>query len=253
MILKFLGTGTSGGVPSLGCHCHVCQSKDTRDERLRSSVWLQIDGTALLIDAGPDFRTQALHQHISNIDAVLLTHFHKDHIAGLDDLKPFCFLNKKSLPLFANDSTLDAIKNDFSYALKDFSTQGVPHFSLQKIDEQQFIFNGISIQPIPVLHYQLPIMGFRIKNMAYITDAKIIPETSYQLLHDLDVLIINALRIQPHFSHFSLAEALNAINIIQPKVAYLTHIGHQMGLYQTIENQLPDSVHLAYDGLTIEI
>lgn len=253
MIVKFLGTGTSGGVPMIGCKCDVCHSNDPHNKRFRSSVWIQVNNVSLIIDTGPDFRSQALINNIENVDAVLITHFHRDHVAGLDDIKPFCYKNKKPMPIFANDLTVEIIRNEFSYAFSDLKYEGIPEFITEEIDEHEFYFNNILIQPIPVFHYKLPVFGFRIGNFSYITDAKTIPTESYSLLKDLDVLVINALRRTDHFSHFSLAEALTEIEKINPKKAFLTHIGHQLGKHVDVEQELPKNVHLAYDGLTIEL
>lgn len=253
MKITFLGTGTSGGVPTIACHCDVCDSTDPHDKRFRSSVWIQTKGKSLLIDVGPDFRSQALINKIEHLDCALITHFHKDHLAGLDDLKQFYLMNNEPFPIFSNKSTLDNIHIDFSYTFQKNHITGIPKFSLHNVQERAFMYKDIEIQPIPILHHQLSILGFRIGKFAYITDGKTIPETSYKFLRNLDVLVINALRKTPHFSHFSLQEALEQIDIIQPKVAYLTHISHQLGKHNEVSKTLPNNVFLAFDQLTLEI
>jgi len=251
MKIKFLGTGTSTGVPVIGCRCPVCCSNDARDRRFRSSLYVKTDDAAIVIDTGPDFRTQMLDNEIEQLDAVLITHPHKDHLAGLDDVKPFTWMNEKTFPVYGNNHTIDTIKTEFSYAFEKFRYPGTPTFDTYEVETEPFTINSTEIIPIPLLHYKLPILGFRIKNMAYITDASAIPDNSFSLLKNLDILIINALRKKPHIAHFSIDEALQMIATIAPKKAYLTHVSHDFGRYEEIAPQLPENVYLAFDGLEV--
>lgn len=251
--ITFLGTGTSQGVPVIGCSCDICTSSNPKNHRLRASVILSYKDKNIVIDAGPDFRQQMLTHNITQVDAILLTHEHKDHIAGLDDIRPYNFARQKAMDIFAEQRVIDSVHQEFSYVFKDDPYPGVPLMNLHTITEHAFNFETIQIDPIRVYHWNLPIVGFRIDSCAYITDASEIPEHSIAQLTGLEVLIINALRIEPHYSHFNLEQALQVISKIKPKRAYLTHISHLLGDYDYIQNLLPKNVFLAYDGLTIEI
>jgi phosphoribosyl 1,2-cyclic phosphate phosphodiesterase len=249
MTITFLGTGTSTGIPVIGCHCPVCSSNDKRDRRLRTSLYVKTENIAIVIDVGPDFRTQMLDNKIETLDAALITHPHKDHLAGLDDTKPYTWIHGKPFPLYGNKISIDAVKTEFHYAFEQFRYPGTPAFVLHEVEKEPFTINETEIIPIPAFHHKLPILGYRIENMAYITDASAIPETSFQLLKNLDILVINALRKKPHIAHFSLDEALQMVEKIAPQKAYLTHVSHDLGLHNEISEQLPENVFLAYDGL----
>lgn len=251
MEITFLGTGTSTGVPVIGCRCSVCCSEDKRDRRFRASLYVKTDDAAIVIDAGPDFRTQMLDNKIEILDAVLITHPHKDHLAGLDDTKPFTWINGKAFPIYGDKNSINAVKTEFSYAFEKFRYPGTPDFDIHEIEKEPFTINFTEIIPIPVLHYKLPVLGYRIKNMAYITDANAIPKNSLNLLKNLDILIINALRKEPHIAHFSLNEALQMIETIAPQKTFLTHVSHDLGLYEEISKILPPKVYLSYDRLKI--
>lgn len=251
MDLIFLGTGTSSGIPVIGCHCEVCRSKNEKDKRMRSSIYVKSEETALVIDTGPDFRMQILHNEIEHLDAALITHTHKDHIAGLDDAKSFADINKRPFPIFANGDSAQIIENEFAYAFQSLRYPGIPNFELRKIDDQPFFIHNLKITPIPVMHYRLPILGYRIGSFAYITDASEIPSDSLKKLQDLDILVINALRITKHIAHFTLEEAIDMIRTIKPKKAYLTHMSHHLGLHDVVFGRLPKNIFLAYDGLKI--
>ena len=251
MKLTFLGTGTSQGVPVIACDCEVCRSVDYRDQRLRSSVLIEHKATTLLIDTGPDFRQQMLTQRVQKLDAVLYTHEHKDHTAGLDDIRSFNFKQKIDMPLFGRKSTLEEIKQQYAYMFATSKYPGVASVILNEIKNEPFVIGDINIQPVEVMHYKLPVFGFRFDNIAYITDAKSISEKERNKLKGLDWLVINALQKKPHISHFTLEEALEVIDELKPKKAYLTHISHYLGLHQEIENELPDNVYLAFDGLIL--
>lgn len=248
-----LGSGTSQGVPIIGCECPVCNSEDPRDHRLRSSVAVEVDGVDILIDIGPDFRQQFLRSRLNTVDLILITHEHNDHIIGLDDIRAINFTQKKSIPLFAEKRVADEIRHRFEYAFSDTPYPGVPRIDIQIIDEDRFETQGISIQPIRLIHGKLPILGFRIRDFAYLTDANIIPEEELHKLENLDVLIINALRKESHYSHFTLDEAVRQINIINPKRAYITHISHTMGKYDEWANQLPAHIRPLEDMMEIKL
>ena len=249
MKITFLGTGTSTGNPEIGCTCEVCTSKDPRDWRLRASAFVEIDGKHLLIDCGPDFRLQMLTHSITRLDGVLVTHEHYDHVGGLDDLRPFC--RDKGVDIYAEDNVTEAIITRMPYAFREFKYPGVPNLELIRISEQPFDAAGIKVIPIRILHGKLPILGYRIGNFAYLTDLKYISDDEIMKLRGLDVLVIDALRKGHHPSHEGLEEALQNIEKIRPKTAYLIHMSHRIGLHEFIEKELPANVHYAYDGLTI--
>lgn len=246
-----LGSGTSKGVPEAGCNCRVCTSDDPHDKRRRASVLVRTHGMNILIDASPDFRAQALDEGIREIDAVLLTHSHYDHVGGLDDLRPYCAF--RNVPIYLSPDVNSDLHRRLDYCFREHPYPGVPSFEMHEIDGRQFLINGLKIEPIRVLHGKLPIYGYRIGRFAYITDASHIDDEEKDKLLGLDCLIINALRRREHFAHFSVKEALELIAEVKPKRAYLTHICHEMGLHAEEDVRLPENVHLAYDGLTIDI
>ncbi len=252
MLITFLGTGTSQGVPVIGCQCEVCCSGDPRDKRLRSSVMVETAGLRLIIDAGPDFRYQMLREHISQIDALLITHGHKDHIGGMDDLRPFNYLMRKAVEVYAAENVHLDIRRDFFYAFEEERYPGIPEMNLHVIDNLPFNIGPTQVIPVEVDHHHLKVLGFRIENFAYITDASHIAAVEMEKLQGLEVLVINALRMEPHVSHFSLPESLEVISLLKPKQAYLTHISHRLGLHDVVERQLPPGVSLAYDRLRVE-
>jgi phosphoribosyl 1,2-cyclic phosphate phosphodiesterase len=252
VILTVLGSGTSGGVPMIGCSCAVCTSSNPHDKRLRASVWLHDDQHSLVIDAGPDFRQQMLRAQVSRLDAILLTHPHKDHTAGFDDIRAYNYFQKKAIDVYLTKASEKSLRKEYHYIFEDQWYPGLPQMNLQTIDNNTFTVNGLDIIPIAVMHYKMPVTGFRINNLAYITDANFIENVEKDKLKHLDVLIINALRKEQHISHFSLHEALELINELKPRRAYLTHISHQMGLHSEVSATLPEGVDLAYDGLRIE-
>jgi len=244
--LTFLGTGTSTGVPSIGCRCNVCRSDDPRDRRLRSSALIEIDGKNILIDCGPDFRQQALRAGLNRIDAVLLTHDHFDHVGGIDDLRPF-----GTNHIYANRQTIEAIRKIFYYCF-DNTYPGIPSLLLHEVGEAPFRVHGIEILPVKAWHYQYPVLGYRIGNIAYLTDFKTIePEEEAKLLN-LDIFIVDALRHKEHISHVCLSETLQLVQRISPRATYLIHMSHDIGLHAQEELLLPPNVHYAYDGLVVE-
>ena len=252
MKLTFLGTGTSTGVPEIGCGCEVCTSSDPRDARLRSSALLQSGETTILIDCGPDFRSQALRSKVQNIDALLLTHKHYDHIAGIDDLRPFT--RKGRFPIYADYETEKQIRSMFPYCFADVKYPGVPDIRLYGIGADPFSVGSVDVQPVRVFHGMLPITAYRFGKLAYITDMSYIEPCELEKLRGVDVLVINALRFsKPHNSHQTVLEALAIVGYLKPRETYFTHLMHHIGLHAKIEKCLPPGVHLAYDGLEIEV
>jgi len=247
MSLIFLGTGTSTGVPQIGCNCTVCSSTNAKDKRLRSSVLVTVNEKNILIDCGPDFRQQMLIHKIDTIAAVLITHEHYDHVSGLDDLRP---LGKADV--YAEKKVIATIERNMPYCFGENKYPNVPTIHLHQIDENEFYIDDLKIQPIRVMHAKLPILGYRIGNLAYLTDVKTIAASSYEQLKNLDVLIINALRKSKHISHLSLEEALEIEKKIGAKKTYFTHISHDMGLHEVVNDTLPPQIQIAFDGMTIE-
>lgn len=250
MKITFLGTGTSQGIPVIACECDTCLSSDQHDKRLRTSLLLESRGTTLLFDAGPDFRQQMLREHIMKLDSILLTHEHKDHIAGLDDVRAFNYKSQDAIDIYAEERVQKALRKEYSYVFSEYQYPGIPKMRLNPIPEDSFEIKGIKIDPIRVFHYRLPVFGFRVGNFAYITDANYIPEESKEKLFGVKYLVINALRKEKHISHFSLREAIDIIREVSPKKAYITHISHQMGLHAEVSGELPAGISLAYDGLS---
>lgn len=251
MEVEFLGTGTSTGVPQIGCKCEVCTSQNDKDKRLRTSIIVRTEGKNILIDCGPDFRAQMLNASSSKLDCALLTHSHYDHVGGMDDLRPYC--KHDSFPIYCQRDVINDIKTRIPYCFREKLYPGVPTFHLNEIELEDFEIDGIKITPLKINHYKLQILGFKIGNFAYITDAKDIPQDTMSKLKGIDTMVINALRKAPHISHMSLSECMEVVKIIKPKNVYLTHISHDLGLHEEIERSLPENMHLAYDGEIINI
>ncbi len=250
--IEFLGTGTSTGVPLLRCHCPVCLSDDPRDKRLRTSAIVRYQGARILIDCGPDFRTQMLRASDDNIDAVLLTHIHFDHVAGLDDLRAYCF--ERPMPIYAREDVLRDLHARIPYCFSAHPYPGVPRFEEHVIGDNPFLVAGVRVEPIPVMHYRLPIVGFRIGPLAYITDAKTIDRHVIDSLRGTPLLVINSLKVAgEHLSHMCLDETLGVIELIRPGKAYLIHMSDRMGLHADSPRLLPEGVELAYDGLIVKV
>ncbi|MFM9986593.1 MAG: MBL fold metallo-hydrolase [Flavobacteriales bacterium] len=253
MTITFLGTGTSQGVPVIACDCAICTSPDLRDNRTRTSVMVEDAGKKVIIDTGPDFRAQMLREKVKSIDGIVFTHEHKDHIAGLDEVRAFNYFNKWRAQVYCTRRVEEALRREFAYAFADFRYPGIPEIDLIEIDESSFQVEGIPFQPIPLMHLHLPVFGYRIHDFTYITDANFISDESKDLVRNSKVLVLNALRLEKHPSHFNLSEALELIEELQPERAYLTHISHQLGKHEDVSKELPDHVELAWDGLKLEL
>lgn len=253
MNITLLGTGTSQGVPVIACECDVCRSLDHRDKRLRVSVWVEVHGKSFVIDTGPDFRQQMLRHTVRSLDAVVFTHQHKDHTAGLDDVRAFNFKQGRDMPLYASQPVLNQIKSEYYYAFEMNKYPGVPQLRLHAIENRPFAVEGIDFIPIEVMHHRLPVFGYRIGDFAYITDANYIADSELEKLDGVRVLVLNALQKEPHISHFTLSQALDLIDRLNVPAAYLTHISHKMGLHTAVERELPPHVRLGYDGLRLTL
>ena len=249
--ITFLGTGTSSGVPMIGCPCTVCTSTNKKDNRLRSSILVQSANTSIVIDTTPDFRYQMLRTHTKKVDAIIFTHPHKDHIAGLDDVKAFNFITNQPMPLYANELTANAIERDFYYAFAENRYPGSPNLQMNIIDKNSFVIGDITIQPILVWHLNLPVYGFRFGDFTYITDANKIDAEEKEKIMGSKIVVLNALRKEKHISHFTLGEAITIGNELKAEQVYFTHISHQLGLHEEINNELPNHMQLAFDGLVL--
>lgn len=236
----------------IGCECEVCNSTDKKDNRLRSSILVQSAQTTLVVDTGPDFRYQMLRQKVKHIDAVLFTHPHKDHLAGLDDIRAFNFFSNKPIDIYADSLTEEAVRRDFYYAFTDTKYPGIPELNLVTITLESFIIGDIPVTPVLVWHLKMPVMGFRFGKFTYITDANHIDESEKEKIRGSEAMVLNALRIKKHISHFNLEEAITLAQELRVPRAYFTHISHQLGLHHTVEAELPGGIHLAYDGLTLQ-
>ncbi|MBR5074457.1 MAG: MBL fold metallo-hydrolase [Bacteroidales bacterium] len=257
--ITFLGTGTSTGVPMIGCHCSVCSSKDPRDKRLRTSAFVEYEGLKLLIDCGPDFRTQALTYGIEDLDAILLTHQHKDHTGGLDDVRALNYILQKPTTIYCEERVLEGLKKEYSYAFAEHPYPGIPKFDIHLIGDAPFSIQGKEIIPVRAMHYKLPILGFRFGGLCYLTDANHIAEEEFEKLNGLDIMVLSAIKRGPHISHFSLGEAIAVAKRIGAKKTFITHLSHQMaeddkkikGTHADLSAEMPSGIFIAYDGLKV--
>ena len=251
--ITFLGTGTSGGVPMIACDCAICTSKNEKDKRLRSSILVQSETTTLIVDTTPDFRLQMLRENVKKLNAVIFTHPHKDHIAGLDDIRAFNFFQKKPVEVYANKLTEEALRREFYYIFSEKKYPGIPDIILHTIPDETFKVGDIPVIPILVHHLKMPVLGFRFGKFTYITDANRIEDEEKEKIKGSEILVVNALRQKEHISHFNLQQAIDLVTELKIPTAYLTHISHQMGLHEEVNNQLPPNIQLAFDGLQIKV
>ena len=251
--ITFLGTGTSGGVPMIACDCAICTSKNEKDKRLRSSILVQSETTTLVVDTTPDFRLQMLRENVKKLNAVIFTHPHKDHIAGLDDIRAFNFFQKKPVEVYANKLTEEALRREFYYIFSEKKYPGIPDIILHTIPDETFKVGDIPVIPILVHHLKMPVLGFRFGKFTYITDANRIEDEEKEKIKGSEILVVNALRQKEHISHFNLQQAIDLVTELKIPTAYLTHISHQMGLHEEVNNQLPPNIQLAFDGLQIKV
>lgn len=253
MKITFLGTGTSQGVPVIGCGCSICRSTDERDKRLRSSVMVEEMGRCFVIDTGTDFRQQMLRVNAKKLDAVIFTHEHKDHVAGFDDIRAFNYILKKKVEVYGSRYVENALRREFPYVFEDEKYPGVPEINFHVITNEEFDIEGVKFLPVEVMHYKLPVFGFRVKDFTYITDANAISEIEKKKVYGTKVLVLNALRREKHISHFTLDEAVALAKELKAGMTYFTHISHQLGIHEEVEKELPENIRLGYDGLTVEI
>lgn len=253
MKVTFLGTGTSQGVPFIGCSCPVCTSADKRDNRLRTSVLIETPEATVVIDSGPDFRQQMLRAGVRHLDALVFTHGHKDHTAGMDDIRAYNFHSNKAMAVYATEATQEVLKREFNYVFAEHNYPGIPQVHLHTISNQPFAIKGLEVVPVRVLHYKMEVFGFRIGNFTYITDANYIAPEELEKTRGSEVFVLNALRHQKHVSHYALEEAVEIAHATGAKNSYFTHISHQLGLHAEVQRQLPENMHLAYDGLILEL
>jgi phosphoribosyl 1,2-cyclic phosphate phosphodiesterase len=248
-----LGSGTSQGVPVIACECNVCLSKEKRDYRTRSSILIQVGEENYVIDTGPDFRYQMLREKVKSLRGVIFTHEHKDHVAGMDDIRAFNHIESRPMEVYCSDRVEEALRREFHYVFSDERYPGIPKVELYRIDDEPIeLKNNLTLIPVNVMHYKMPVKGFRFGDFAYITDAKKIDNHEVKKVIGVKTLVINALHRSEHLSHFNLEQALDFINVVNPENAYLTHISHLFGRHHEVELELPDNVLLAYDGLTLE-
>jgi phosphoribosyl 1,2-cyclic phosphate phosphodiesterase len=253
MQITFLGTGTSQGVPVIACPCKVCQSADTKDKRLRTSILIEAKGKTFVIDTGPDFRQQMLRENVKNLDAVIFTHEHKDHTAGFDDVRAFNFVNKKKMDVYASLRVQQAIHREFAYIFSEFKYPGIPEINLHLLENKLTTIAGVDFLPIEVMHYKLPVFGFRVGDFTYITDANYISDMEKEKIKGSKIIVVNALRREAHISHYTFEQAIELMQELKPEKAYLTHISHQLGLHKEVQNELPPNIELAFDGLKIQL
>ncbi|MBL4755131.1 MAG: MBL fold metallo-hydrolase [Flavobacteriales bacterium] len=253
MIITFLGTGTSQGVPLIACNCEVCTSEDFKNKRLRTSVMLEVDNKVFVFDSGPDFRQQMLREKVERLDALIFTHEHKDHVAGLDDVRAFNYVLKRNIDVYVTDNVEVALRREFHYIFSDIKYPGIPKINIHKIKNEPFKIDGVNFIPIQVMHYKLPVLGFRVGDFTYITDASEISEKEKKKIIGSKVLVLNALRKEKHISHFTLDEAIALMKELAPEKGYLIHISHQLGTHEEVSKTLPDFIELAYDGLQVKL
>lgn len=253
MVVTLLGTGTSSGVPLIGCECKVCRSVDFRDKRLRSSIHIAVDDLSLVVDTGPDFRQQVLRLNLKHLDAVLYTHEHKDHTAGLDEVRAYNFRSGKDIPIYARPTVLAQLQREFAYIFAEHKYPGIPRIRTNEVHNQPFDVLGIRVTPIEVMHHKLPVFGYRIGDFTYLTDLNYISEESLDKVQGTRFLVLDALQRDAHISHFTLDQAVAVAERIGAERTYFTHISHKLGLHRDVEKELPSHIRLGYDGLQIKL
>lgn len=253
MKFTFLGTGTSQGVPVISCGCEICRSENPKDKRLRSSLLVEANEKVIVVDSGPDFRQQLLRENVKQLDAILFTHGHKDHTAGMDDFRPFNYYQKKPMEVYATPEVQEILRREFSYIFSGIYYPGIPELNFHTIDSKPFSAEGVPVTPIQVLHFKLPVLGFRFGDFTYITDANFISVEEKKKIQGTKVLVLNALRREHHISHFTLDEAIDLAKELKAEQTYFTHISHQLGLHDKVNEELPAGMQLAYDGLKVEV
>ncbi|PKP48258.1 MAG: MBL fold metallo-hydrolase [Bacteroidetes bacterium HGW-Bacteroidetes-12] len=253
MKLTFLGTGTSQGIPVIACNCEVCLSENPKDNRLRTSVLIEHKNTTVVIDTGPDFRQQMLRTNVQHLDAVVFTHEHKDHIAGLDDVRAYNFKQNMEMPIYATSQVQSALIREFHYAFSEYKYPGVPELKLRTFDDDAFTIKDLTFTPINLWHYKMPVKGFRIGKLVYLTDVNRIEDKELEKIKGAEIIILDALRKEKHISHYNLEEAIELLEKLKPKKAYLIHISHLMGKHDVVMKELPNFIELAYDGLELNV
>jgi phosphoribosyl 1,2-cyclic phosphate phosphodiesterase len=251
LTVTFLGTGTSQGVPFIGCECAVCTSPDPHDRRLRCAIWIQAKGQSVVVDAGPDFRYQMLRANVKHLDAIIFTHGHKDHVAGLDDVRAYNYYQQKPMEIWVTEETETVLRREFSYVFNNATYPGIPQLNLNRIGDGPIRIGELEIVPVRVRHYQMEVLGFRVGPFTYITDANYIAPAELEKVKGSEVMVLNALRHEPHISHYTLSEAITIVREAEVPRAYFTHISHQLGLHMELNAHLPAGMQLAYDGLTL--
>tara|TARA_B100000902_G_scaffold399968_1_gene474102 strand:+ start:7323 stop:8084 length:762 start_codon:yes stop_codon:yes gene_type:complete len=253
MKVTFLGTGTSQGIPVIACECIVCRSEDPKDNRLRTSVLIEEEGKNIVIDTGPDFRQQILREGVNNLDAVVFTHQHKDHVAGMDDVRAFNHKFKKDMNVYCTIEVEEALNREFPYVFSNYRYPGVPQVKIHNIENKPFNIGKIEFVPIKALHYKLPVFGYRVKDFVYLTDISYISDEEKEKIRGAKIVVLDALRKEPHISHLSMQEAVDILEELKPEQGYLIHISHYMGLHKQVNKELPDFIKLSYDGLVLEL
>ncbi|MBD2703129.1 MBL fold metallo-hydrolase [Spirosoma sp. BT702] len=253
MVITLLGTGTSSGVPLIGCSCEVCRSVDFRDKRLRTSVHIAVEGRSFIIDTGPDFRQQVLRLHLQQLDAVIFTHEHKDHTAGFDEIRAYNFRSGKDVPVYGRPSVLAQLQREFAYIFAEHKYPGVAHVQLNIVENKPFEVLGVPFIPIEALHHRLPVFGYRVGDFTYLTDLNFISDEELEKVYGTKVLILDALQRQPHISHFTLDQAIALAQRVAADKTYFVHISHKLGLHKEVEKELPPSIRLGYDGMQIKL
>ena len=253
MKITFLGTGTSQGIPVIACDCKVCRSDNPKDNRLRTSVLIEDNNQTIVIDTGPDFRQQMLRENVQKLDAIVYTHQHKDHVAGMDDIRAFNYKFKKDMDIYCTAEVEEALIREFPYVFSAYKYPGVPEIKVHNIKNEPFNINGVEILPIEGLHYKLPVFGYRINDFVYLTDVSFVSEKEKKKMKGADIIVLDALRKTPHISHFTMEQAVELLEELQPKQGYLIHISHLMGLHNEVVKELPDFIKPAHDGLVLQL